>query len=168
MPVRTVRPVFVVALLGTMVLPLGSTHTVAQPTGERRARKATAPSPRLDVRTLMNQRAFRDSGLHKLDEAEIEALNSWLAEFAVGLLAEKQTARSGCAAPIETRIDGEFQGWTGDTVFKLLNGQIWKQTSYNYKYAYKYSPGVLIYKGGVGCKMKVDGVDGEISVERLK
>lgn len=26
---------------------------------------------------------------------------------------------------IESRIDGTFEGWDGDTVFKLINGQIW-------------------------------------------
>lgn len=69
---------------------------------------------------------------------------------------------------IESRIDGEFKGWEGDTVFKLLNGQIWQQTSFSWKYSYKYSPEVLIYRSGLVYKMKVDGVDGEITVKRLK
>lgn len=69
---------------------------------------------------------------------------------------------------IESSIDGEFTGWDGDTIFKLQNGQIWQQSSFSYKYTYKYSPKVLIYKSGLGYKMKVDGVDGEISVKRLK
>jgi hypothetical protein len=49
-----------------------------------------------------------------------------------------------------------------------MNGQIWKQSSYNYTYSYKYSPSVLIFKSGAACKLKVDGVDGEITVDRLK
>lgn len=69
---------------------------------------------------------------------------------------------------IESRIDGEFTGWEGETVFKLQNGQIWQQTSFSWKYSYKYSPAVLIYKSGYGYKMKVDGVDGEITVKQLK
>ena len=69
---------------------------------------------------------------------------------------------------IESQIDGEFSGWEGETIFKLRNGQIWQQSSYAYKYKYAYSPKVLIYKSGSVYKMRVDGVDGEISVIRLK
>ncbi len=28
---------------------------------------------------------------------------------------------------IRTRIVGEFRGWDGDTVFRLENGQVWRQ-----------------------------------------
>jgi hypothetical protein len=69
---------------------------------------------------------------------------------------------------IESKIDGDFEGWEGDTIFKLQNGQIWQQDSYAYKYSYKYSPKVLIYKSGSGYKMKVDGIDTEIYVKQLK
>jgi hypothetical protein len=69
---------------------------------------------------------------------------------------------------IESRIDGDFEGWEGDTIFKLQNGQIWQQSSYAYKYRYAYSPKVLIYRSGSVYKMRVDGVDGEITVTRLK
>jgi hypothetical protein len=35
---------------------------------------------------------------------------------------------------IETRVDGEFQGWSGETIVKLTNGQIWQQTEFHYRY----------------------------------
>ncbi|WP_227766366.1 stalk domain-containing protein [Zhaonella formicivorans] len=69
---------------------------------------------------------------------------------------------------IESRIDGEFEGWDGDTIFKLMNGQIWQQSSFSYVYHYAYMPKVTIYKSGTLYKMKVEGVDKEISVIRLK
>lgn len=68
---------------------------------------------------------------------------------------------------IESRIDGDFEGWDGDTVFKLQNGQIWEQVSYAYRYHYAYSPGVLIYKTAGAYRLKVDGVDQTIIVRRL-
>jgi hypothetical protein len=71
-------------------------------------------------------------------------------------------------AVIESRIDGEFSGWDGETIFKLQNGQVWQQSSYAYKYRYAYSPEVLIYRSGSVYKMRVKGVDGEIVVRRLK
>ena len=34
---------------------------------------------------------------------------------------------------IESNIDGAFEGWNGDTVYRLMNGQTWKQKEYNLK-----------------------------------
>jgi hypothetical protein len=82
--------------------------------------------------------------------------------------AGKPSATASAPDAIESRIDGEFSGWEGDTIFKLQNGQIWQQSSYAYKYKYAYSPKVLIYRSGSGYKMKVEGVDAEIPVVRLK
>jgi hypothetical protein len=69
---------------------------------------------------------------------------------------------------IESRIDGNFEGWDGDTIFILMNGQIWQQSSYNYHYHYSYSPKVIIYPSNGGYKMHVEGVDRDIYVVRLK
>lgn len=69
---------------------------------------------------------------------------------------------------MESNINSNFDGWTGDTIFQLRNGQIWQQSSYDYKYHYAYSPSVEIYQSGSGYKMKVDGVDSAISVTRIK
>lgn len=71
-------------------------------------------------------------------------------------------------AVIETKIDGEFEGWDGETIFKLANGQIWQQDSYDYAYHYAYSPDVLIYYISGRYKMRVEGVDDFIYVTRLK
>jgi hypothetical protein len=69
---------------------------------------------------------------------------------------------------IESKIDGEFEGWDGDNIFKLMNGQIWQQSSYDYTYHYAYMPNVLIYPSNGRYKMKVDGVKKAIYVERLR
>lgn len=69
---------------------------------------------------------------------------------------------------VESQIDGEFSGWEGETIFKLTNGQIWQQSSYAYTYSYSYMPKVLIFKAGGGYQMKVDGVNGRISVTQLR
>lgn len=69
---------------------------------------------------------------------------------------------------IVSRIDGVFEGWDGETIFKLMNGQIWQQSSYGFTFHYAYSPEVIIYPSGGRYKMHVDGVDDDIFVERLK
>lgn len=81
-----------------------------------------------------------------------------------------QTANKPIAVPtvIETQVDGEFDGWEGETIVKLLNGQIWKQTEYHYEYHYAYMPKVLVYPSGAGFKMKVEGTSEPVGVERLR
>ena len=69
---------------------------------------------------------------------------------------------------IESHIDGDFEGWDGDTVFELSNGQVWQQDSYDYEYHYAYHPEVTIFKKGLIYEMKVEGVDDMIEVVRLK
>jgi hypothetical protein len=130
----------------------------------------TPTAPLIDQ--LMNAEQLRASGLNKLSAAEMAALNTWLQRYTEAVfqfaLSGQAAATSRTQAVVESRIDGEFTGWEGETIFKLVNGQIWQQSSYAYKYVYKYSPKVLIYKSGVGYKMQVEGVDGTISVTRLK
>ena len=65
---------------------------------------------------------------------------------------------------VESRIDGEFTGWTGETLFPLLNGQLWQQASYAYHYHYAYSPSVIIVRSGAQFEMHVDGVDPSVAV----
>jgi hypothetical protein len=69
---------------------------------------------------------------------------------------------------IESKVAGEFKGWTGDTIVKLMNGQIWQQTLYYYHYHYSYMPDVLIYKEGSGWKMKVEGIDKAVRVRLIE
>ena len=68
---------------------------------------------------------------------------------------------------IQSQIDGEFNGWEGDTVIKLTNGQVWQQSEYSYHYHYAYMPRVTITNEG-GYKMLVAGISTAVRVERLK
>jgi hypothetical protein len=69
---------------------------------------------------------------------------------------------------IESYIDGDFEGWEGETIFKLSNGQIWQQASYSYTYHYAYSPKVIIFQKDGAYHMSVEGVNDTIRVQRLK
>ena len=126
----------------------------------------------LDIRQLMSPREFQAAGLEKLDADELDSLNAWLVTFAVEVLtlAEQQVppASSPSEGVIESNIEGTFEGWDGETIFRLTNGQIWQQASYAYLYHYAYRPRVLIYRSGGGFKMKVDGVSSEIFVRRVR
>ena len=79
---------------------------------------------------------------------------------------EKKTSSSN--GVIESQIDGDFEGFEGETIIKLVNGQIWQQSEYLYHYHYSFMPRVIIYKQGGSYKIKVDGVDASVGVTRLR
>jgi len=81
---------------------------------------------------------------------------------------EEQSAASASPSVIESKIDGDFEGWDGQTIVKLINGQIWQQSEYFYHYHYSFMPKVLIFRSGIGYKMKVDGIEKAVGVNRLK
>lgn len=68
---------------------------------------------------------------------------------------------------IESKIDGDFNGWEGETIYKLTNGQVWQQASYTYTYSYSFMPKVLIYKDGGKYFMQV-GDKKAVHVKRLR
>ena len=72
------------------------------------------------------------------------------------------------SSTIESQIEGAFEGWQGETIIKLVNGQIWQQDEYWYHYHYAYRPKVTISQISGGYAMHVDGVPKSIRVERLK
>ncbi|WP_257179855.1 MULTISPECIES: hypothetical protein [Bradyrhizobium] len=82
--------------------------------------------------------------------------------------ADRPSGSAATTGVVETQVDGEFNGWEGETVVKLMNGQIWQQTEYHYEYHYAYMPKVLVYPSGNGYKMKVDGLSKPIGVARLR
>ena len=81
---------------------------------------------------------------------------------------KSSTPASPSQAVIESRIDGDFNGWEGETIFKLTNGQIWQQASYSYSYHYAFRPSILIIQTRGGYVMQVEGMSDKISVRRLR
>jgi len=84
----------------------------------------------------MSQAQFHAAGLDKLSPEELRTLNEWLKSHTGGTT---MTLVTPSGAPVfypkdsdreivESRIDGQFSGWRGKTVFKLENGQEWTQT----------------------------------------
>jgi hypothetical protein len=67
---------------------------------------------------------------------------------------------------IESQIDGDFNGWEGKTIVKLINGQIWQQRNHYYHYHYAYMPKVIVFQSENGHKMKVEGIDQAVEVTK--
>ncbi len=70
---------------------------------------------------------------------------------------------------ITARLKGEFRGWTGDTVFRLDNGQVWQQrVGGKYRSDELTDPEVIVQRGRWGYYLKVVGVKRTIGVRRLQ
>lgn len=107
----------------------------------------------------------------KRDTAEAKLVTADAASAAIGersLSGHARVAPNASASVIESKVDGEFIGWEGETIVKLANGQIWQQSEYFYHYHYAFRPDVLIFRSGAGWKMKVQGVDRAVGVVRLQ
>ncbi len=105
--------------------------------------------------------------------ALVEPLNATFVPYrtittAVSSTAGRLTSYPSAGPVIETRTMGAFNGWEGETIVRLANGQIWQQTEFYYQYHYAFRPEVLIYKSGGSFKMKVDSVSKAVRVRRLK
>ena len=130
----------------------------------------------LDFTRTLTPEQIRAAGLDKLTQSELDALNRAAKNYARSLASLAATTPPDRGAPattttaevIESRIDGDFTGWEGHTIFKLVNGQYWQQAVYGSRNHFIHGPLVLIYRTGNEYRMRVDGVDGEIAVRRLK
>jgi len=142
----------------------------------------------------MTGKEFRDTGLHKLSDEELAALNEWIRarsltqEEAVELNQRRAgPADSGSgnvggdrrgfddqgsknSDPIESRLVGSFDGWSGDTRFELENGMVWEQTADDTFYIPEIeNPRVTIKKGLFGgWRLHVEGYNKRVKVERVE
>lgn len=69
-----------------------------------------------------------------------------------------------------SRIDGRFYGWSGDTIFKLDNGQFWQQSKTGSKTVSpaKYRPDIIITNYlRLERRMTVEDVSGYVVVEQI-
>ena len=134
--------------------------------------------PNIPMDKLMSKSQQRRMGIHKLNKHERERLRVFLIElYFRGVeqgkklsLTQKPDTKVDSPTPsvVKSKINGDFEGWEGETIVKLMNGQIWQQTEYRYHYHYSFMPNVLIFKSGIGYKMKVEGIDGAVGVKRLR
>jgi len=100
---------------------------------------ANAPAQQMKIEQVMTPKELQDTGVATLTASQRQALNDWLNRYTLKLLLaatqqeptapESRPVRSSCSPAIENRISGEIEGWDGDTIFKLDNGQIWQQAS---------------------------------------
>lgn len=126
------------------------------------------------VQQLMSEQQFRKAGLHKLSEAEREALDHWLLTYTVG---DAQALRRSNEAVqeaeesvrIKASIKPPFHGWDGNTVFHLDNGQVWRQRLRGHYAHHHEDSAVVISKNFLGFwEMRVTSSGKTVGVTRIK
>jgi hypothetical protein len=137
---------------------------------------ATLPALSADdpnIRELMTTQEFAASGLSRLSNDEMDAINRWLARYTAQDAAEMLNSSPAVSeiesAGIKSKIDGEFSGWNGPTRFPLKNGQIWETRStrrYNYSAV---DPDVEITRNFLGIyRMRLVDTGKAINVRRIR
>ena len=69
---------------------------------------------------------------------------------------------------IQSTIISNYDGLEHGNLYQLQNGQIWKQTEYYIYIHVAVNPRVMIDQDGILVKMKVQGIDHAVTVQRLK
>ena len=69
---------------------------------------------------------------------------------------------------IESTIVGHFTGWNGNSVFKLANGQVWKQADSSSFDTNLQDPPVVIKRLGLGYLLTITGHGATVFVRRVQ
>ena len=125
--------------------------------------------PDIPLERLLPASQQEEMGLRKLTENERDEIRVFIIDMYLRGVEEgrKEAPPSRLAQIVESRIDGTFNGWDGDTIVVLVNGQVWQQSEYHYDYHYAYRPDVLVYRSGNGYKMWIVGTDEPVGVKQL-
>ena len=126
------------------------------------------------IENLMTWQEFTDAGLDKLTPEERKALNQWLIRYTaedsqVLLNTNEDVKKASDEQEIISVILPPFKGWSGDTIFRLENGQVWQQRSGG-SYPYRGSnPQVRISKNFMGFyRMELVENGKTVQIKRLK
>lgn len=130
----------------------------------------------------MTGKEFVSAGLDKLSAEELAALNEWLRTHSVATLEtateplsdqrgfENQTIAEMGKEDVVSTIVGPFSGWDGETIFKLENGMIWKQSEADrFAIPEVQNPPVIIERGLLkSWKLSVEGYNKSVRVRRIQ
>lgn len=67
----------------------------------------------------------------------------------------------------DSYISDEFEGWNGESIYKLDNGTLWRLASYQYSYSYSYRPKASIYSDQGRYFLEVQGMGQVVEVVQV-
>lgn len=144
---------------------------------------AQSDQPFSSLEERMTGSEFTESGLHKLSPEELETLNRWIRERSVAKYEGPPEGSTLPSAPgevpaiermarerFQSRIKGEFNGWTGETVFELENGMVWRQSENTTFFIPPVENPVVTIRPGIMSSwiLSVEGYSSSTRVERIK
>lgn len=126
------------------------------------------------VEKLMSSEEYRAAGLDKLSDVERAALNRWLVTYTAAeaptlLRSNPEVIAADESIRIEANIKPPFEGWSGETLFYLDNGQVWRQRLPG-RYLHRGDDtAVVIDKNFLGFyRMTVTATDKTVGVSRVR
>lgn len=125
------------------------------------------------LQSMMGSEEFKAAGLDKLSPEELHRLDQWLMHFLAydsqQLIKTDTDIQNLQKSPVRRRIAGHFTGWSGDTLFTLDNGEVWKQRLPG-RYAISLeNPEIEIFRNLLGFfELKVVKTGSKIAVTRVK
>ena len=125
---------------------------------------------------VMDEKTAVTTGIYKLSEKEKLALLDWLENSKKEIIKQEKKKNMGLRKEeseriaIKSNIVGEFNGWKGKNIFKLSNGQVWKQAEKTTFYIPKrLNPAITIKPKSMNSWMLyVDGFGRGVRVKRIK
>jgi hypothetical protein len=154
-----------------------------------------AANKTVDLESILTADQFRGAGLNTLSPDQMATLNGWVTTYlrsqgAASVIPPSSlvpetpapTQATGPAAfgatmlkstadepdSIHSTIVGKFTGWSGSTIFKLANGQIWQQSSPADYETQMQNPEVIIKKLRFGYLLTLPGRGQTVFVMRIR
>jgi len=133
----------------------------------------------------MNGKEFEAAGLEKLTPDELAALNQWIRSHSLATLDESRAVTTGNEdargfelkkmkdmprTPIKSHLVGTFNGWDGQTTFKLENGMVWQQIDKDKFYVKAMENALVTIKPGAfrTWRLSVEGYKSNCRVKRIQ
>ena len=154
-----------------------------------------ADNKTVDLENILTANQFHAAGLDTLSPEQAAALNDWVTGYLRSQGASSVIAPTPLVAPtpapsqatgasafgasmlktdrdepdsIHSTIVGKFTGWSGSTIFKLANGQVWQQSSPDDYETEMQNPEVIIKKLRFGYVLTLPGRGHTVFVTRIQ
>lgn len=68
----------------------------------------------------------------------------------------------------KSRVVGEFRGYRGGRVYRLANGEVWRQECNKFEFVYRENPVCRILPIGFECFLDVEGTSTVVRIRRVR
>lgn len=123
-----------------------------------------------------------EAGLNKLSRAELGKLSTWLSDrgFECSCTTEKTCVTetnsaefslksSDTESELHATIEGDFRGWSGNTVFILSDGSEWEQRAKGVKSLLLTNPEVRVFKNWLGFyELEIISTGDRVKVKKVR